>query len=131
MIIPLFVEQFLLLLVGIADTFVVSFVGDSAVSGVSLVNSFNTVIIFLFSALASGGAVIISQYIGSRRAGGQGGKSAVDVFDRQLRLCVRAHTDFYPPSPQSAFRQGGGRCYGGMRRVYVHNRVLLPGARGL
>lgn len=66
MIIPLFVEQFLLLLVGIADTFVVSFVGDSAVSGVSLVNSFNTVIIFLFSALASGGAVIISQYIGSR-----------------------------------------------------------------
>ena len=56
MIIPLFVEQFLLLLVGIADTFVVSFVGDSAVSGVSLVNSFNTVIIFLFSALASGGA---------------------------------------------------------------------------
>ena len=51
MIIPLFVEQFLLLLVGIADTFVVSFVGDSAVSGVSLVNSFNTVIIFLFSTL--------------------------------------------------------------------------------
>ena len=58
MIIPLFVEQFLLLLVGIADTFVVSFVGDSAVSGVSLVNSFNTVIIFLFSALASGGAFV-------------------------------------------------------------------------
>lgn len=56
MIIPLFIEQFLLLLVGMADTFVVSFVGDAAVSGVSLVNSFNTVAIFLFSALASGGA---------------------------------------------------------------------------
>ncbi len=65
LIIPLFIEQLLLLLVGIADTFVISFVGDSAVSGVSLVNSFNTVAIFLFSALASGGAVIISQYIGS------------------------------------------------------------------
>ena len=50
MIIPLFIEQFLLLLVGMADTFVVSFVGDAAVSGVSLVNSFNTVAIFLFSA---------------------------------------------------------------------------------
>ena len=62
MIIPLFIEQFLLLLVGMADTFVVSFVGDAAVSGVSLVNSFNTVAIFLFSALASGGAVIISKY---------------------------------------------------------------------
>ena len=63
---PLFVEQFLLMLVGLADTFVVSYVGEAAVSGVSLVNSFNTVLIFLFTALASGGAVIISQYIGSQ-----------------------------------------------------------------
>lgn len=66
LIIPLFVEQFLLLLVGIADTFVISFVGDAAVSGVSLVNSFTTVAIYLFTALASGGAVIISQYIGNK-----------------------------------------------------------------
>jgi putative MATE family efflux protein len=66
LIVPLFVEQFLLLLVGIADTFTVSFASEAAVSGVSLVNSFNTVLIFLFTALSSGGAVIISQYIGSR-----------------------------------------------------------------
>ena len=66
LIVPLFVEQFLLMLVGLADTFVVSYVGEAAVSGVSLVNSFNTVLIFLFTALASGGAVIISQYIGSQ-----------------------------------------------------------------
>ena len=51
--------------VGIADTFVVSFSGEADVSGVSLVTSFNTVLIFLFTALSSGGAVIISQYIGS------------------------------------------------------------------
>lgn len=66
LIFPLFVEQFLLMLVGIADTFVVSFASEADVSGVSLVNSFNTVLIFLFTALSSGGAVIISQYIGSR-----------------------------------------------------------------
>ena len=66
LIFPLFVEQFLLMLVGIADTFVVSFSSEADVSGVSLVNSFNTVLIFLFTALSSGGAVIISQYIGSR-----------------------------------------------------------------
>ena len=65
LIFPLFVEQFLLMLVGIADTFVVSFSSEADVSGVSLVNSFNTVLIFLFTALSSGGAVMISQYIGS------------------------------------------------------------------
>ena len=42
MIIPLFFEQLLVMLVGIIDTFIVSFVGESAVSGVSLVNSHNT-----------------------------------------------------------------------------------------
>ena len=67
LIIPLFIEQFLLMFVGIADTFTVSFASEAEVSGVSLVSSFNTVLIFLFTVLSSGGAVIISQYIGSRR----------------------------------------------------------------
>ena len=67
LIISLFLEQFLTILVGLADTFVISFVGEAAVSGVSLVNSFNTIFIFLFTALASGGAVIVSQYIGSKK----------------------------------------------------------------
>ncbi|MBS6195961.1 MAG: MATE family efflux transporter [Clostridiales bacterium] len=66
LILPLFMEQLLVMLVGIADTFVVSFVGEAAVSGVSLVNAFNTIFIYLFTALASGGAVIISQYIGRK-----------------------------------------------------------------
>ena len=66
LILPLFVEQFLLMFVGIADTFVVSFSSEADVSGVSLVTSFNTVLIFLFTALSSGGAVIISQYIGGK-----------------------------------------------------------------
>lgn len=50
------------MLVKIADTFVVSFSNEANVSGVSLVNSFNTILIFLFTALSSGGADIISQY---------------------------------------------------------------------
>lgn len=54
------------MLVGVSDTFMVSYAGEAAVSGVSLVNMFNTVFIFLFSALAAGGAVVVSQYIGSR-----------------------------------------------------------------
>ena len=66
LIIPLFIEQFLLMFVGIADTFAVSFSSEADVSGVSLVTSFNTVLIFLFTALSAGGAVIISQYIGGK-----------------------------------------------------------------
>ncbi|MDD7739784.1 MAG: MATE family efflux transporter [Lachnospiraceae bacterium] len=65
MIVPLLLEQFLLMLVGLSDTFIVSYAGEAAVSGVSLVNSFNTVFLYLFTALASGGCVVVSQYIGS------------------------------------------------------------------
>lgn len=66
LIVSLFLEQLLMALVGIADVFVIGFVGEAAVSGVSLVNSFNTIFLNLFTALASGGAVVISQYIGHK-----------------------------------------------------------------
>lgn len=66
LIIPIIIEQFLALLVGIADTLMISHAGEDAVSGVSLVNQLNNVFILVFSALASGGAVIASQYVGSR-----------------------------------------------------------------
>lgn len=72
LIVPLFLEQFFVMLVGLADVFIVSFAGQAAVSGVSLVNSFNTVFINLFVALASGGAVVISQYIGKGERGRAG-----------------------------------------------------------
>ena len=68
MIVSLFLEQLLVMFVGIADTLVISYAGESAVSGVSLVNQFNTIFIYLFTALASGGAVVISQYIGRQEA---------------------------------------------------------------
>ena len=51
MIAPLFMEQFLLLAVGMADTLVISYVSEAAVSGVTLVDQFNVVLIYLFTAL--------------------------------------------------------------------------------
>ena len=57
-------QQLLTMLVGIADTLMVSYAGDAAVSGVSLVNQLNNVFIFIFGAIASGGAVVASQYVG-------------------------------------------------------------------
>lgn len=79
MIVPLFLEQLLVMLVGLADTLVVSYAGEAAVSGVSLVNQFNTIFIYLFTALASGGAVVISQYIG-RRAMDAAGEAASQLL---------------------------------------------------
>lgn len=66
LILPLFVEQFLVMLVGVADTLMVSYAGEAAVSGVSLVNMFITIFIYIFTALASGGAVVVSQAIGRK-----------------------------------------------------------------
>ncbi len=66
LILPFFLEQLLMALVGMADIFIVGFLGEAAVSGVSLVNSFNTIFLNLFTALAAGGAVVISQYIGGK-----------------------------------------------------------------
>ena len=65
LIIPIIIEQFLALLVGIADTMMISYAGEAAVAGVSLINQINTVLIFIFTAIASGGAIVSSQYIGS------------------------------------------------------------------
>ena len=87
MILPLFLEQLLVALVGLADVFVVGFVGEAAVSGVSLVNSFNTIFINLFTALASGGAVVISQYIG-RNERENAGRAASQLLAASALLSV-------------------------------------------
>ncbi len=78
LIAPLFVEQFLVMLIGIADTLMVSYAGEAAVSGVSLVNMFITIFIYIFVALASGAAVVISQYVG------KGDKELSDIAASQI-----------------------------------------------
>ena len=87
LIIPLFLEQLLVALVGIADVFVVGFVGEAAVSGVSLVNAFNTIFIYLFTALASGGAVVISQYIGKKESN-MAGESASQLLTVSVTFSI-------------------------------------------
>lgn len=59
---PLVVEQFLEYLVGLIASIMAAFVGESAVSGVSLVEFVMALLISIFAALATGGAVIIGQY---------------------------------------------------------------------
>ena len=64
LILPLIAEQFLAVLVGMADTVMVSGVGDSAVAAVSTVDTLNILFINLFSAMSAGGAVVAAQYLG-------------------------------------------------------------------
>lgn len=67
LIIPLIIEQALTMLVGLCDGIMVSSVGEAAISGVSLVDMINAVVLMLFGALATGGAVVTSQFIGARK----------------------------------------------------------------
>ena len=67
LIFPLIIEQILAVSVGMVDTMMVSSAGEAATSGVSLVDIINVLIINIFAAVATGGAVVTSQYIGQKR----------------------------------------------------------------
>lgn len=67
LIIPLIIEQLLAVTVGLADSLMVSRVGEAAISAVSLVDSVNILLINIFAALATGGAVVAGQYLGSKK----------------------------------------------------------------
>ena len=67
LLVPLVIEQVLVMLVGMVDTVMVASAGEAAVSGVALVDMVNYLIITVMAALTTGGSVIISQYAGGRQ----------------------------------------------------------------
>lgn len=66
LIVPLVIEQTLVMLVGMADTLMVSYAGEEAISGVALVDMFEYMIITILTSVSAGGAIIVSQYLGCK-----------------------------------------------------------------
>lgn len=81
-LLPLFAEQILAVTVGMLDTVMVSSAGEAAVSGVSLVNSINLLLNTVFAAMATGGAVICSQFLGKKD------EESARLAAKQLMLCT-------------------------------------------
>lgn len=84
---PLFVEQFLLFAVGLLDSVMVASVGEAAVSAVSLVDSLMVLIITVFTAIATGGAVVVGQYLGQKK-GENANKAADQLFISAFMLSL-------------------------------------------
>lgn len=114
LIVPLIIEQLLLMTVGMADTVMVTTAGEATVSGVSLVDNINTLIIQIFSALSTGGARC------SSTVSGPPGNPQRQDRCQTAPLCHDRHfggADDPGPDLPSAYslpylRSGRARCHG-------------------
>ena len=79
MIVPLVVEQLLQMVVGLADTMMVSYAGEAVVAGVGLDTMIYAIFIYLFTAISAGGSVVVAQYIG-RKDRENGALAASQIF---------------------------------------------------
>jgi putative MATE family efflux protein len=77
---PIFLEIFLFMLMGIADTFMLSAISDDAVSGVGAANQFLHIAILILEVIGNGASIVVAQYIGSRRFNEVAKISAVAVM---------------------------------------------------
>ena len=82
LIVPLIVEQVLAVTVGMADMVMVSGAGETAVSGISLVNTICVLLIVIFTSMASGGSVVGAQFLGSGDK-----KTACHVSEQLVMIC--------------------------------------------
>lgn len=118
LVMPLIIEQVLAVSVGMADMIMVSGTGETAVSGVSLVNTISNLLIYVFTALATGGAVVAAQAVGAKR------KDMANIVSNQLILICFAVSLVITTVCLLLNRQILGLIYGSVEADVMENAVL-------
>jgi len=88
LILPLMIEQLLAVSIGMADTVMIATEGEAAVSSIALVDSLNLLFIQLISALATGGAVVVAQYLGQKEGRKAGDAAKQLIYSSTLLTLV-------------------------------------------
>ena len=126
---PLLVEQLLQITLGMADIIMVSTLGEASVSGVSLVDQINILIIQIFAALATGGAVVCSQYIG-RKKPDMASKTAMQLLYVTTAIAaflLVTGTLFHKGILQTVFGNVEPDVMSVSRRYFLITLLALPG----
>lgn len=118
LVLPLVIEQILAVTVGMADMIMVSGAGETAVSGVSLVNTISNLLIYVFTALATGGAVVAAQAIGAKQ------KETANTVANQLVLICFAVAIVITAVCIILNRQILGLIYGNVEQAVMENAVI-------
>ena len=115
---PLIVEQILAVAVGMVDTMMVSSAGEAATSGVSLVDMINNLLINVFAAISTGGAVVSSQFLGQKNR-----KRACEAADQLM--VITGLISLVIMAAAILFRQGIlNILYGGIEEDVMRNALI-------
>jgi putative MATE family efflux protein len=126
---PLLVEQLLQITLGMADIVMVASLGEAAVSGVSLVDAINVLLTQIFAALATGGAVVCSQYIGSGRfdMANKTAKQLLYTITAVALVLLLVGVFFYKPILRLIFGNVADDVMAASRTYFIITLYALPG----
>ena len=126
LLIPLMFEQVLTALMGSVDTIMVTNIGSASISAVSLVDSLNILIINIFAAMATGGAIICAQYLGSNQKEKANQALKQLIFSVTLiSIMITLHSiQKTPIKPNLWIRRK--KCDGQFFKLSIHHGTILP-----